>query len=392
MKQSQRQANKRLSVLIISPFYRPNIGGVEVHLDDLCKYLLKRGHKVFVLTYQPLTEKIKAPSLERKGDLEIHRMKWFGYNWFPKLEPHPLLELFYLFPGLFMYSFLFLLSNRRKIDVVHTHGFVSSFIGVFLKFFYKVRCVASIHTTYSLFLGRSPWLGRVFIWILNLHNAVLLVSEGCKKELLPFGLDPRKVRVFTYWADQDFFKPLDKLECKKRVNWDNKFVILFIARLIRIKGARILIKTAKIVDKDIFFAFVVTGTYKDFLEIAEESELPANAIYVGAVDHSALNLFYNAADILAVPSQYAEGFARVNLEAMLCGTPIIASNIGFLSEVITPYVGELVYPPTPKNFAERIDYYYRNRDNLRRLSESCLKYARERFSDANAKIIEESYY
>src|SRR5208282_4998096 len=85
-------------------------------------------HKVIVITYQPLTTPIKAPKLEKKENLEIHRVSWFGTGWFHKLEPYAALELFYLFPGLFFATFFFLLKQKGEIDVIHAHGFVCSLI------------------------------------------------------------------------------------------------------------------------------------------------------------------------------------------------------------------------------------------------------------------------
>jgi glycosyltransferase involved in cell wall biosynthesis len=382
----------RESIVMITPFFNPNIGGVEVHLEDLCRFLLKRGHRVFVVTFQPMTVRVRAPKRERMGGLELRRMSWFGYNWFYKLEPYPVLQFLYLFPGLLVHSLFFLLRNRRQIKVVHAHGFIACFVGGILKPFFKVTWVVSIHTTYSLPLSGRPWLGRIFASALNGYDKVLMVSEGCVEELLPSGLDPAKVRVFTYWADDETFQPLDKTWCKAKVGWNGKFVVLFVARLIEIKGAHVLVQAARMVNNNIFFAFIATGTFEDFLRMSGKDKLPENVIYVGAVDHSLLNIYYNAADVLAVPSQYAEGFARVNLEAMLCGTPVIASNVGFLPQVINSSVGELVDPPTAENFAKRIQYYFDYPEKLRQLSNNCVKYARGRFTEANAAMIEESYY
>jgi len=83
-------------VLILSPFFRPNIGVVETHLDDLCEYLRKNGHKAFVITYQPLIAKNRGQKLEKRENLEIRRIRWFGYNFFHMLEPYPLPEFIYL--------------------------------------------------------------------------------------------------------------------------------------------------------------------------------------------------------------------------------------------------------------------------------------------------------
>ena len=346
--------SKSLRVLIITPFFSPNIGGVETHFDDLIKFLLERGHKVFVVTYQPLTTRLKAPGIEKKGNLVIRRISWFGHNWFPKLEKKPFLVCLYLLPGLFIYSLIYAL--KYKVDVIHTQGLVPSLLGRILKLFVKSRYVASVHTLYSL--DKKPLLGKVFVWVLNAYDKILLVSVRAREELLPYGLNEKKAEIFTYWVNQEVFRPQDKNNCKKRVGWGSKFVVLFVGRLIKIKGAHVMMEAARLANKNIFFAFIVTGTQEDFLKIAGKME--DNMLYVGRVDYSILNLYYTAADILAVPSQYEEGFARVNLEAMSCGTPIIASKKGCLPDIIQPGTGELIDPPDVKNFAERFEYYYKH--------------------------------
>jgi glycosyltransferase involved in cell wall biosynthesis len=376
-------------ILILTPFFSPNVGGVETHFDDLCDGLSSRGHKVFVITYQPLMTKVRGKKIEKRGNIEIHRISWFGNNWFNKLERYPIFECIYLFPGLFMYSFFFLLKKKKIIDVVHTQGFIASFVGKIIKLFFKTHFVASVHTVYDL--DKKPFLGKIFCWILSSYDKILLVSEGARKELLQFGIDQKKVEIFTYWANQDKFRPLDKGVCKKQMGWENKFVALFVGRLIKIKGAKILIEAAKKTNKNINFAFIVTGKYEDFLKMVDQQILDTNIIYVGKVDYSVLNLYYSAADVLVVPSQYKEGFARVNLEAMLCGTPVIASNKGCLPEIINPNVGELVEPSTADEFAKRIEFYYNNKTRLKWLSDNCQKYAKERFSEKNIEIIEKSY-
>ncbi len=380
---------KKQNILILTPFFSPNIGGVETHFDDLCNKLCHDGYNVKVITYQPLTTKKRGVSFEKKDNLEIRRLDWFGYNWFPKLERYPILEWLYLFPGLFFYTFFYLLKNNKQVDIIHSQGYIAGLIGKVLKLFFKKRYVMSVHTVYSL--DKKPLLGKIFSWILKSYDKILVVSEGARKELQPYGVDPKKIELFTYWADSNKFKPMDKYMCKNKVGWKNKFVILFVGRLLKKKGAHILIEAAKKINKNVYFAFITTGTRADFLETINSKNINDNIIYVGPVDYLTLNLYYNAADILAVPSQYNEGFARVNLEAMLCGTPVLASSIGCLPEIINPSVGELISPPSAEEFAKKIEYYYKNQAKLAELSNNCKKYSINRFSENNINVIKQSY-
>src|SRR3972149_1570023 len=154
-----------LRILMVTPFFSPNIGGVETHLDDLCAYLRRRGHEISVITYQPLTTRVKAPKNEREQNFEIRRINCFGYNLFNQLEKYPLFEFIYLTPLLLLHSLLFLLWNGKKIDVIHVHGLNAAFIAKVLARLFAKRSVVSIHAIYEL--RNRPLLAKLFKWVLS---------------------------------------------------------------------------------------------------------------------------------------------------------------------------------------------------------------------------------
>lgn len=389
MLRERYEKRKSLGILMVTPFFSPNIGGVETHLDDLCNYLRKRGHRVFVITYQPLTTKQKARSLEIEQGMVVRRIGWFGLGLFNKLEPFPLFEVMYLFPALYLCTLLFLSLNRKRVDVIVTHGLIASLVGKLINPIFRKRMVSTVHTIY--YLNTKPLLGWIFAQILRSYDKVLFVSEGIRKEFTRFGVEGDRTAVLTYWADNTRFKPLDKDKVKKMLGWDGKFVVLFVGRLIKEKGADVLIKTAQITNEHIFYAFVTSGSYEEFRSMVG-SHIPNNVIYVGPVDYSKLHFYYNAADIFVLPSQYREGFSRAVLEAALCGTPVVASGIGCLPEVVNSNIGRLINPPTPENFAKIIEYYYVHLSELEGLSRTCAEYARKHFMESNARVVEEIYY
>lgn len=100
--------NKK-GILIVTPFFSPNIGGVETHLDDLVSALDEQGYRVFVQTYSPITTKGTSwKAHERSGnEINITRYAWFGEKLFHKLEKFPIFGFLYLTPYLFIRSFFF---------------------------------------------------------------------------------------------------------------------------------------------------------------------------------------------------------------------------------------------------------------------------------------------
>ena len=381
-------SKKPLRVLILSPFFSPNIGGVESHLDDLCAYLQNRGHGVSVITYQPLTTNAKSAKYESKQNVDIQRIGWVGYNLFHRLEPYPMLEFLYLSPLLLMYSFSFMLRYRNVIDVIHAHGINAAFVAKILKKLFKKRVVVSIHAIYNL--SKKPMLAKLMKISLSSSNVVLALANKSKVELVKMGLDKNRVRVFTNWVDQTVFKPVDKLKCKSDLGLCGKFVVLFVGRLIELKGVKVLLDVAiRFADvKDIAFVFVGDGPLS--AEIRAATTNHGNIFYVGKVEVEKLSQYYSAADIFVAPSIYEEGFGRVILEALSCGTPVIASNKGGIPEVLASQVGILV-DPSVEEIQQTIMALYINTNKLAGLRRNCRTYAENRFSLNNAKLIENAY-
>lgn len=374
------------SLLIICPFFTPNIGGVETHLDDLCEYLRTNGRKVYVLAYQPITTKARGAAFEKKDNLEIRRFSWFGLNLFHKLERYPLLDFLYLTPWLFLRSFIFMLQNHAKIGIIHAHGFNASCIAKILAKIFSKRFIVSIHAIYGI---NTESLTAVFIrLILNSAGKILTLSKKSREELIKLRISESKINVYTYWVNQQIFKPMDKIEAKKGLGWNGKFVVLFVGRFIKIKGTDILLDIARQIRNEIYFAFIGDGPMSE--DIKKSSKSMPNVIFVEKVDNQGLPRYYNASDIFIIPSLYEEGFGRVILEAVSCGLPVIGANKGGIPEALDSSVSVLV-EPTLKNLKIAIEDLYTNKEKYNYLAGNCRPYALKHFSDYNAKTIVDSY-
>ncbi len=372
-------------ILIISPFFWPNVGGVETHLNDLCQFLVKKNIKTQVLTYQPITVKTKAKAFESKKNLDIRRFWWPGFNLFHKLEKLPAaFNFIYLTPGILFQSILFCRKNYQKIKCVHSQGLVASFVGFVLKKMFNLRLVISTHATYGF---SNPLFTKISTWILNKADQVLALSQASKKELIRIGVKASKISVYVYWVDQQCFKPLNKQDCKEKLSLSNKFVVLFVGRLLEKKGAKILVNIAK-KEPRITFVFVGTGPDEEMLK--QEALKCGNIKFEGRIDNRKLPIYYNAADIFVIPSLYDEGFGRVIPEALSCGTPVIGSNRGGIKEALSSKVGMLV-SSDESSFHQAIRKLFNDKIKLKSLAKNCRSYALEKFSDKNASLILKSY-
>lgn len=373
-------------ILMITPFFRPNIGGVESHLTDLCEYLRERKYYLYIVTFQPLTTKVKAPGFEKLENMEIYRFWWPGYNLFHKLEPYPILEFLYLTPYLFLRCLIFLLLNHQKIDVIHAHGLNAAFIGRFLKMIFKKRAIVSTYAIYNF--SPNSFFAKIVAWTLSSFEEIQPLANPSKQELLKIGLPENKMRVYYLWINPGDFKFIQKETAKKIVGLSGKFIVLFVGRLISIKGPELIMEVAKKLPK-INFVFIGDGPLAFDLE--KKSKDYPNILFAGRVDNARRSEYYCAADIFVLPSLYEEAFGKVAIEALFCGKPVIGSRRGAIPDIITSKVGRVI-EPTAENFRREIDELFRHPDKLSWLSQNCRGYAEKKFSEKNAEVIKRGYH
>jgi len=380
-----RKSKKPPGILILSPFFWPNLGGVETHLNDLCEYLKLRGYRVTVLTYQPLTIRARGKRIERKTNLAIHRICWPGFDLFHKLENHPVLEVLYITPRLLWTTFWFLLFNGHRIQAIHAHGLNAALIVKITNIFFKKKTTLSIHAIYNL--RKRPCIAKFIRWIATGIDSIMPLAEKSKLDFVSIGIPKDKIQIYTQWVDQNLFIPRDKTECRKILKLEGEFIALFVGRLLDKKGLQVLLDVAKRLP---YITFVFAGDGPMFQKIKESQMSNKNVYAVGRKDQQETAIYYSAADVVVVPSQYEEGFARVVLEALSCGRPLIAANNGCLPEMITEEVGLLLNPDV-QNITQALNNLYHNSDKLKRLSENARPYALKHFSSKNAKTIEDTY-
>ena len=385
-------------VLIITEAYKPNVGGVETHVDDLMRYLRKMGHRATIITYQPLTTKMKGAKVEKEENLEIHRLSWFGNNLRNRLETYPPLIFLYIFPWLFLYSFFFMLRRHKEIDAIHAHGLIPAVIAVILA---KLFGKKSILTTHTIFRLDEHWFLRTVLKpVLSRIDMNLMIAPGAKLELMNIGIPEDRVKVFTHWIDLDVFKPLDKKECRQKLGLDDKFIFLFVGRFHEQKNVRLLLKAASMIDnKDITFVFVGNGALEENIRQAQKQN--GNIILLGPMDNRKLPVAYSAADVFwgDIDVDY---LSRVTIESFACGTPTISPSClqilnvtkdvtqSMFSEAISAGILKFV-DPAPETLVKVITAFYYQRQETPLLSQHCREYALKYHSDKNAEIIRNEY-
>lgn len=386
------EINKKL--LLISPFARPNIGGVEAHLEKLTKYAISKGYYVVIITYQPLTTKTSGPKFEKGEDFEIHRVSWFGQGWFPKVEKYFPLSFLYLFPGLFIKTLSYYSKHRKEISVIHAHGIASAAIVRILNMLFpKKRSIVSTHAIYNLV--NRPLLAKIFKFTLSDFDKVLAVSEVSKNELIGIGLNSQKVAVHPNWIPTDKFLAPTQIDTSLLLDSSHRFNVLFIGRLLETKGIGLILETAKHLQ-EVGFHIVGNGPKED--EVRQQASHSSNLFYYGVLnqnnpdDFNKIINLYAYCNYLVSPYLYDEGFSTVLIEALSCGTKLIVTKRGspptFLSDQTALYLNP---NPTSEELTELLSKLYKENVPKSNYSTICRDFAIKNFSPLNADIIINSY-
>jgi D-inositol-3-phosphate glycosyltransferase len=292
----------------------------------------------------------------------------------------------------------FALEHALRYELVHSHYWLSGLAGDTLKRAWGVPHVVMFHTLGEAKNRARPTerepLHRIAAERLVARRADrIVVATSHERDLLAqrYGARPEDIAVVPCGVDLDVFHPMDKDTARKQLGLaDDERIILFVGRIEPLKGIDILISAAAQLheEADFFHAVIVGGDARAETRVRELKSLATNlgvehhVTFVGAVDHERLPLYYSAADVCVVPSFY-ESFGLVAVEAMACGTPVVASRVGGLVTTVRDgETGYLVPWRCPEPFAERLDLLLRN-DELRASLGGAAREAVQRFRWSN---------
>lgn len=187
-------------------------------------------------------------------------------------------------------------------------------------------------------------------WAARRASAVTTVSQALKDKLVSLGVPQTKVHVIRHGVDFRLFAPpADRAALRGRLGMSRP-VLLCVGHLIELKGQHVAIEAmSDLPDMELWV--IGHGEMDSRLRaLAAELGLADRVKFLGHVDQSDLPAYYGAADALILASS-REGIPNVILESMACGTPVVATRVGGVPEVLTaPEAGLLI----PKRSAEAL--------------------------------------
>jgi len=187
---------------------------------------------------------------------------------------------------------------------------------------------------------------RQILWAMKHAQRVVSVSKALAAKLIDSEIRADKIKVIYNGVNKDIFKLNPDHEFRDQFgSAGNRKVILYIGNLKQEKGCVDLIEAfARIsqLHEELDLYYIGAGREADtILARAKEEGLQSRVVLLGSLSHEKLAAWMNAATIVSLPS-YNEGVPNVLLEAMACGTPVVATKVGGIPEVVQQQAGILV--------------------------------------------------
>lgn len=364
-----------MKVTFLTREYPPHVyGGAGVHIKNLARQLAQ----LMEVEVRCIGEQNSHEGRLRVKGYQAWNRMWEGDN-----------KLFNSALGTFSTN-LSMVRDPVDADVVHSHTWYGSLAGYLAKVLYQVPFVATVHSLEPLRPWKEEQLGRSYhltAWVekVALENAdrVVAVSQNSRQEILDlFQVDPRRVVVIHNGIDLDVWRPSPSEATRQAWEVPADY-ILFVGRTSRQKGMVHLIDAMQYVEPGVTLVCCTSApdTPEIEAEIAAKVAEQPRVLWINTLlrEEQYIEL-YSHARVFACPSVY-EPFGIINLEAMACERPVVASAVGGIREVVVPgETGQLVPPADPRALADALNAVLRDKAKARAMGQAGRRRVEAHFS------------
>ncbi len=262
----------------------------------------------------------------------------------------------------------FIHREKKRYDIIHSHYWLSGLSGITLKDELEAPLVHTYHTLGFMkrrVLGQREHRCRANSeqHLAHLSDSIISPSPEEKENLIKkYGIPLSKVEVVSPGVNPRLFYPVKSQNVSRSLRkGPDDILLLYVGRIEPIKGLLNVVKGLKFMKENnpslftkIRILIIGGGNKKEELSANEEvirikrmGELHGfldKFSFLGSVDHLQLKKYYSTSDALIIPSLY-ESFGLVAVEALACGIPIIASQIGQLKAIVKEGRNGFSFPP-----------------------------------------------
>ena len=346
--------------------FPPKVGGAELQLERLLPRLAERGVSAVVLT--------RAfggrPRRERVPGAEVVRTRVAGAG--------PLASAVYVATCVG-----YLVRRRRSLDLVHAHGALSegaiALAARALGLPVIVKILRAGHQGDFELLAARP-AGRLRTRLLARAAWFVALSDESRSELIALGVPAERVLVIPNGVDTDEYRPAgesERTELRARLGLADAPLVLFVGRLIDVKGVDTVVRALPEVPELRFLALGDGPERETLMRLAEEVGVAERASFPGATARVAEHL--RAADVFALPSR-SEGLSNSLLEAMASGLACLATPVSGTRALLADGRGVLVEPGDVAAWTDALRRVSGDAALRRTLGAAAAEHVREHFS------------
>jgi D-inositol-3-phosphate glycosyltransferase len=386
-------------------------GGMNVYVRELTRYLGRVGVHVDVFT--------------RSQDEHVpHILHDLGYgNRVVHIpagpeRPLPRLQLASHLPKFSQHIIDFAIEKEIHYDLIHSHYWMSGLAAKDLKEAWQIPVVHMFHTLglmkNRVAMSESEKEGEYRIEgereVLRIADKIIVATPAERAQLeFLYGADSRKLTIIPPGVDTSRFYPIPADEAKSVIGIPSREeMILYVGRIEPLKGVDTLIQAVAGMHES-----GVLQKYPHYLSIigGEPDANPAQmnqemarlqrlcrdlgigdmVVFLGKRSQDDLPYYYSAASVLVLPSHY-ESFGMVALEAMACGTPVVASQVGGLAYLIQDGLTGYVVPDgNPEILGERLTKIISNPNLRQHMGENAAAYAKEYAWEKITEQVQKTY-
>uniref|UniRef100_A0AC34FZG9 Phosphatidylinositol N-acetylglucosaminyltransferase n=1 Tax=Panagrolaimus sp. ES5 TaxID=591445 RepID=A0AC34FZG9_9BILA len=349
---------KNLTIALVSDFFCPNTGGVETHIYYLGECLLKRGHKVIVLTHgYGKRQGIRYFS----NGLKVYYLPFFSISNTTTMASIP--------GTIYWYRKIFLSEN---VQIVHGH---SSFSAMAHESMFHAWCLGihTVFTDHSLFgfADASAILTSKLLLqysLINVDQTICVSYTSKENTVLRATLNPQKVSVIPNAIVKSLFQP-DLEKFKQRPT-----TVIIMSRLVYRKGSDLLVNIIpEVCSRHPTVRFVIAGDGPKRVpieEMREKYKLHSRCEMVGMLPHNKVRDLLVRGHIF-LNTSLTEAFCTSIVEAATCGLHIVSTKVGGVPEVLPDDFITLAEPESYRQFIHLLFYIVINED-VSELSEALL--------------------
>ncbi len=301
--------------------------------------------------------------------------------------------LFKQFDGLFMalscYITLKRLQRAGKLDILDAHfGYPDGYAATRLGRWLKVPVTITLRGT-EVPHARNPKLRSRLVSALQAATRVFSVSESLRQHAIGLGIAANKIRVVGNGVDTGKFHPVDRLAAREQLGIANDMpVLISVGGLVERKGFhRVIACLPAMIEQYPALQFLIVGGASaegdmraELEQLIETLQLQDHVRFLGILPAASLKWPLSAADVFVLSTRN-EGWANVFLEAMACGLPVIATDVGGNAEVVCrAALGSIVPFDDPAALGGAIQAALANRWD----SDEILRYAQD--NDWNKRV------